>query len=69
MRRKVVADTTANSMCCVLCKQLATPGSIALLRLKSKLQILETVLRHGGVLQMNGPPITRTFREVRKAPF
>ena len=41
----------------------ATPGSIALLRLKQKLQILETVLKHDGVLLMNGVPITRTFRE------
>ena len=41
----------------------ATPGSIALLRLKQKLQILEAVVKHAGVLLMNGVPITRTFRE------
>ena len=49
----------------------ATPGSIALLRLKEKLQILDTVVyRHGGVLLMNGHPITRTFREtaIRAGP-
>jgi hypothetical protein len=41
----------------------STPGSIALLRLKEKLQILEAIVKHDGVLLMNGPPITRTFRE------
>jgi hypothetical protein len=41
---------------------VGTPGSVGLLRLRSKLQLLEVVLKHQGVLQMNGPPITRTFR-------
>ena len=43
---------------------IRTPGSMALLRRKEKLQILDTVVHtHDGVLLMNGPPITRTFRE------
>ena len=49
----------------------ATPGSIALLRLKEKLHILHTVVNtHGGVLLMNGQPITRSFREaaIRAGP-
>jgi hypothetical protein len=49
----------------------ATPGSIALLRLKEKLRILDTVVvKHKGVLLMNGQPVTRTFREaaVRAGP-
>eukprot|EP01052_Picozoa_sp_SAG31_P024838 SAG31_NODE_2140_length_6350_cov_2.239962_1_plen_612_part_00 len=49
----------------------ATPGSIALLRLKEKLQILDTVVhKHDGVLLMNGHPVTRTFREaaIRAGP-
>ena len=42
---------------------VATPGAIPLLRLQHKLKILEAVLAHDGVLLMNGPPVTRTFRE------
>ena len=42
---------------------LSTPASLPLSRLTSKLQILEKVLSHDGVLLMNGPPVTRTFRE------
>ena len=42
---------------------VATPGSLPLLRLTSKLKLLRTVVNHSGHLLMNGPPVTRTFRE------
>ena len=43
---------------------VATPGSIPLLRRYHKVKLMERVVyQHHGVLLMNGPPVTRTFRE------
>ena len=39
-------------------------GSVPLIRLPHKLRILEAVVKHDGVILLNGgPPVTRTFRE------
>lgn len=38
-------------------------GSVPLIRLQHKVQMLNTIRKHGGVLLLNGAPVTRTFRE------